>query len=447
MIRPRKALAVASFEFLSTVKRKGYLIATFGMPVFMIAYLALVGGISVFAAKKSAAPKLFGVVDLAAVLDLAGDTRAAGSSLPAQARELLESAGRADALKAAEAAAPATTTFRPFPTEEAASAALASGEVKGYFVVAADYLATGRVNSVVREGSPLESDRPVKHLGELLAERLLRGRVEEQVARLIRDPVQGGESWTVKPDGTRAPYSQAGEISRFAVPFVFAILLMISLLASAGYLLQAVATEKENKVVEVLLSSADPDEILAGKLLGLGAAGLIQISVWFGMAAAGGLLTTTALAIAGVEMPWLAIALAVPYFVLGYLLVGSLMLGTAALGSTMRESQQLSMVWTIPTIIPLVTATAIIADPHGILARVMTFVPFTAPLTSILRLSVEPSGIGWWEIPLSLALLCATIWFAIKVGARLFRIGVLLGGARPKLGEIVRQALARPRAG
>ena len=223
------------------------------------------------------------------------------------------------------------------------------------------------------------------------------------------------------------------------------ILLMASLLASAGYLLQAVATEKENKVVEVLLSSADPDEILAGKLLGLGGAGLIQIAVWFSMAAAGGTATVMLMSIAGVQIPWLAISLGVAYFVLGYLLIGSLMIGTASLGSTIRESQQLSMVWSILTVVPMVALNSLLAEPSGLVARILTWIPFTSPLTMIMRLSIDPRGVAWWEIVGSLAMLALGIYAAIKIGARLFRVGVLLSGARPKLREILRQAGLAPR--
>lgn len=442
MIRPRKVRAVAAFEFVSTIKRKGYLIATFGMPLFLAAYVGVIALISVSAAKKADAPKLYGIVDHAALIGLTQDTTVR-PPLPEAGRALVEAAGPEAGLQVAEQMK--GTTFRPFANEKDADSALRADQVKGYFVLPTDYLATGKVDSYVREASPFASGRPVDQLGQLIVERLLAGRVEPGIARLIRDPVTDGEKWTVKPDGSRTPRSTVSEVSRFIVPVVFAMLFMISLMFSASSLLLAVSTEKENRVVEVLLSSADPDEILAGKLLGLGGAGLIQVAIWFGMAAAAGLATTTALALAGVAMPWAAIVLAVPYFMLGYLLIGSLMLGTAALGSSMREAQQLSMVWTIPTIIPLVAMNALMAEPHGTLARVLTFIPFTAPITSILRLGIDPRGFAWWEVAASLFLLAAAIWLAIKLGARLFRIGVLLGGARPKLAEIFRQALLRPR--
>jgi len=444
VIRWRKVKAVASFEFLSTVKRKGYLIATFGMPIFMLAYVAVIGFFSGYAvAKKEKEIKLYGVVDHAQVLRLEGDAAAPLPPLPKEMQNFLAAAGQP--AEVSRAMGRGNAIFRPFADENEARAALQAQKVRGYYVVADDYLRSGRVDSVVREGSPLDSHGAGDQLGELLVQRMLAGKVSDDVASLVKQPIKTGKNLTYTNEGQLVEKSVSQEVAKIVVPIIFMILLMASLLASAGYLLQAVATEKENKVVEVLLSSADPDEILAGKLLGLGGAGLIQIAVWFSMAAAGGTATVMVMSIAGVQIPWLAISLGVAYFVLGYLLVGSLMIGTASLGSTIRESQQLSMVWSILTVVPMIALNSLLAEPNGVVARVLTWIPFTSPLTMVMRLSMDPHGVAWWEIVGSLAMLVVGIYAAINIGARLFRVGVLLSGARPKLREILRQAGLAPR--
>jgi ABC-2 type transport system permease protein len=443
MIRWRKVKAVANFEFLSTVKRPGYLIATFGMPVFLLAYAGVIGFFSGYAVhKKENELKVFGVVDNAQVLALSGDTSAPPPELPPAARELLKASGQGDAVGAALARGNAV--FRPFEDDVEARAALDAKKVAGYYVIAKDYLDTGVVDSYLRESTAFDMRGAGEQLSELLVQRMLTGKVPDKIASLVKEPIRSGKKWTVSPEGEVRERNTGREVARFVVPIVFGMLMMVSLLGSAGYLMQAVATEKENKVIEVLLSSADPDEILAGKLLGLGGAGLIQVVVWFSMAAAGGTLTATLMAIAGIEIPWLAISLGFVYFILGYLLVGSLLLGTASLGSTMRESQQLSMVWTILTVIPLVLLNTMMAEPHGTLARILSYVPFTTALTMVMRLAIDGRNVAVWEIALTLILLAASIWFALKIGARLFRVGVLLSGARPKFGEILRQAGLTP---
>jgi ABC-2 type transport system permease protein len=221
---------------------------------------------------------------------------------------------------------------------------------------------------------------------------------------------------------------------------VFAVLLLISIMSSAGYLIQGTALEKENKVVEVLLSSTNPEEILAGKLLGLGGAGLLQVGVWFSMIGVGGVAFAGALAGMGVEIPFLAIGFGILFFALGYLFTGSLMLSSGSLGSNQRESQQWSMVWAFMTASPMVFMGMFLEDPHNVAALVMTWIPFTAPLTMMLRMALDAGGVAWWEIAGSLVVLLGSTYLAIQLGARLFRVGLLLTGARPKLREILRQA-------
>jgi ABC-2 type transport system permease protein len=209
---------------------------------------------------------------------------------------------------------------------------------------------------------------------------------------------------------------------------------------SASYLLQATATEKENKVVEVLLSSADPDEILTGKLLGLGFAGMLQVLVWFGMIVLSALVGAGALTGLGVEIPWTGIIVAVFFFPTAYLFLGSLMLGTGALGGNLKESNQLSMIWSLPSAAPMLFLGFLLTDPHGVVGRVLTWIPFTAPVTVIFRSTIDPGGIAWWEMAGPFVLVALSTWVAIRIGARLFRVGLLLTGARPKLREILRQA-------
>ena len=114
--------------------------------------------------------------------------------------------------------------------------------------------------------------------------------------------------------------------------------------------------------------------------------------------------------------------------------------GSGSLGSNQRESQQWSMVWAILAFAPFVFMMMFLEEPHNGMAVAMTWIPFTAPLTVILRMTLDPPGIAWWEIAGSFVVLVVSTYVAIHLGARLFRVGLLLTGARPKLREILRQA-------
>ena len=197
----------------------------------------------------------------------------------------------------------------------------------------------------------------------------------------------------------------------------------------------------------VLLSSAWPDEILGGKLLGLGAAGLLQIGAWVAMLSAGAVGFAGLLVAFGISIPWLSLALAIPFFLAAYMFTGSLMLGLSSLGGTMREAQQWSAVLTIPTVVPLMMFGVILAEPNGLVPTILTFIPFTAPLTVLMRAAVEPAGFPWWQIALSFVVMVASTILALKISARLFRVGLLLTGSRPTLAQLWRQArLARGKA-
>ncbi len=438
MTRLHKVRTIATFEFLTAVKRPGYLIATFGMPLFVAAYGAIVAIPAYFAAQKDKADALFGVVDQAAVLALEGDVAAPTIQLSDDLRQTLESVGQGAALD--RALGDSNFVFRSFRTESDARAALQADRIKGYFVLAGDYMDSGRVDIYSPETVSLTRSDSRTAFANLVRQHLVRGRVDERLGKRLVSPMHDPRRFSVARTGEVTDGGRAASAVRLAVPLVFIVLFLMSVLMTAGYLMQGTATEKENKVVEVLLASANPDEILAGKLLGLGGAGLLQIAVWLLMALGTGIGVVPLLLSSGIQIPWLALTLAVPLFLMAFLFFGSLILGTGSLGSNMREAQQLAMVWSLTAALPLMMMSILIRDPHGTVARVMTWIPFSAGSLIMLRASMDPGSLPWWEIAGSLLVLMASTWLAIRLGARLFRVGLLSSGARPSLREIVRQA-------
>jgi ABC-2 type transport system permease protein len=439
MTRWRKISTVATFELLAAVKRPGYLIATFGMPLFMAAYGAVVAVPAYYADKKSREPALYGVVDNAGVLKLSGDVKtSAGPHVPEEMRRTLEAAGQGQALD--RALAFSNFVFRPFGSEEEGRQALAERTIKGLFVVPADYVTAGRIDAYSPDSLSISGSDARDAFGDLLRERLVSGRTDQALATRILKPIERTRRFAVTRTGEVRDAGQAASIVRFAVPFVFMFLFLLSILMTSGYLMQGTATEKENKVVEVLLASANPDEILAGKLLGLGGAGLLQIAVWLSIVLVTGLGVVPLLLSARVDVPWVAFGIAIPFFIVAFLFFGGLILGTGSLGSTMREAQQLAMVWTLTAALPMMMMAVLMREPNGTIARVLTWIPFTAGPVIVLRATTDAASLAWWEIGGSFLVLIVATWVALRLGARLFRIGLLSAGARPSLREIIRQA-------
>lgn len=422
MIRPERVVAVARFELLSVVKRWSYLITTFGLPLFLALISATVfGAQTYFLSQRAVESSVFGLIDQANVVDESVFEDDEGARV-----------WKVNAIE-----------VELYASLDAAKDDLEAGHIRALYVIEPHYLKTGEVRAVQSEKTPLLSMRgttvePV--LRSLLRRSLMVDQLDEEVqervlapANFVRTRLAPGGDDVVGIDET------IDLLVRTTIPLFLGVLLLTALLSASGYLVQTVSTDKESKIVEVLLASVTPEEILAGKLFGLGAAGLLQFAVWSSMVVFVAM-SASALLASVVAIPWQAIIVAPVLFVLGYLFMGSLMLATAALGANAAESQKLTVGWAMLAVLPLMVMVILLDEPNGFLGQLMTWVPFTSPLTVILRLAVDSAGIAWWEVIGSMLVLVLSTWAAIRVGARLFRVGFLLTGSRPSLAELWRQA-------
>jgi len=439
VIRNRQIATVAEFEFMSIVRTKGYLLSTLGLPALMVLYAIFAGWLgTVLERQIEGGAQVFGVIDHAGILDLSESLRGTLVDLPEPLRGALEASGAA-----AEALGPISyftdTVFRGFEDLDRAKAALLAEEITGFAVIPADFVATGAIDTYLADGFSLPSRTASENLAKMIGEQFLAQAPEGLRAR-IRDPISNARAWVVDETGAVRPDDVAARILRFGVPGAFILVFLISLLTTTGYLVQGTATEKENRVVEVLLSSAAPDEILAGKLLGLGAAGLLQVLVWFSMVLFGAVIAAGVALAAGIALPIKALVVGTVFFIAAYFFYGAIMLAFASFGNTQLEVQKLGSFWTLLAALPILFFPALLNAPHGTLARVLSWIPFTSSLTVLGRLALDPDGMAWWDLALALTILVISTWLALKMGARLFRIGLLAMGSRPKLREIWRQA-------
>ena len=205
----------------------------------------------------------------------------------------------------------------------------------------------------------------------------------------------------------------------------------MSIFFSAGFLQQGTVEDRQNRVMEILLSSVTAEQLLVGKLLGLGAAGLLQVGLYVVLVIVPG---TTVLSFINVPLGGVAISLL--YFAFGYTLFACLMAGFGMIGRTQQETAQLSALWTLAAVSPMWFIMAITTAPNGLTARVLSFFPLTSPVTMIIRLSV--GGVPWTDIAVSSVILVITIYFAIHGAARIFRAATLMYGKRPNLPELIR---------
>ena len=213
-----------------------------------------------------------------------------------------------------------------------------------------------------------------------------------------------------------------------------------AIVGSADYdeVLQSLGEEKEYRIMEILLSSVSAYQLLTGKILALGAAGLVQMFFW--LLSARLLVAVMSTNIAGflsnLQIPIDLAILSMIYFILGYLLFAILMAVVGSIAPTAREGQQLSVLFTMTAVLPFMFAPLIIENANHIVVQILTVFPLTAPLSVMIRLGV--ADIPSWQLVLSIILLILSVIGGLILGAKVFRTFLLMYGKRPALNEIIR---------
>ncbi len=215
----------------------------------------------------------------------------------------------------------------------------------------------------------------------------------------------------------------------FFSSFVFIILLMMMILSSGGMLIRSLVEEKSNRLIEILISSCTPDELLMGKVFGLSSLGLTQVIIWS--------LVGISLAGAGV-IPIEVFNNLVPifiYFLFGFVFYSAIFVGIGSIVTSEQEAQQITSYLSLVLVLPVALTLPAIENPDSLLVHILSLVPFTAPSIMILRFNIGP--IPGWEVILSAVIMIISIYFVVFVSAKIFRIGILSYGKKPSLREII----------
>lgn len=232
---------------------------------------------------------------------------------------------------------------------------------------------------------------------------------------------------------------EEGGRADFIVAFVMLFFIYISVLMYGLFVMRGVIEEKQSRIVEVLVSSVKPAQMMLGKVIGIGLVGLTQIGVWALSALALTTLGVSAFSSRGVTMPKIPASLLiyfVTFFLLGYFLFATLY---ALVGSTVaseEEGQQAQMPVTILLVIPMLIFNMILANPTSTSSTVLSMVPFFAPTLMMLRIAVINPPL--WQVLLSMAIMVATILASVWIAARIYRVGILMYGKRPSIAELGR---------
>jgi ABC-2 type transport system permease protein len=241
----------------------------------------------------------------------------------------------------------------------------------------------------------------------------------------------------VSPRGKNAPDPQTMFIATLALVMV----MYITVLLYGINVMRSILEEKTSRIMEVMLSTATSKEMMAGKILGVGAVGLTQVGIWAAAAAAfAGYAVVTSGMIKQVKAamnPMLLIYFVV-FFLLGYVLYSTLCAAVGSMVNSEQEAQQMQFLVMMPMILAIIFITNIFTHPNSSIAVFGSLFPFTAPLVMFSRIAMQGGDTPVWQIGLSIALMLATIYGMIWLCGRIYRVGILMYGKKPNLPEIMK---------
>lgn len=402
-------LLVARREFLEQVRKRAFILSTVLIP----ALFALSIGVSTLVNQHLNTSRHIAVV-------------AADQTLAAEVRSELQS-NKTDQSNYELAAADRASLVQR----------VQSKQLDGFYWIEVEQ---GKVPTATYESLSSGDFVGIDRLRGALSRVVVRGRLSQRgipagdVDSLLKDV--SVDSRQISAEGREV---KSNALTTFFKGYIMAILLMISTMMYGMNVARSIIQEKTSRIYEVVLSIAEPGQLLAGKLIGTGAVGMLQLAIW--VVAAGILATPGAAgaAMAGkldLHFQPLEGVLFVVYFVLGYLLNASIFAGLSASCETEQDLQMYAPITSVPLALSFSLIMAVVSNPNSALSLGASLFPLTAPIIMMFRMGAQMPPI--WQFVVSIALMLVSIWGALTISARLYRVGILMYGKRATLPELIR---------
>ena len=409
----RKTLIVARWEFIERAKRKSFIIGLFLTPALMLLF--------------GAGPSLLRSVirnDSALTIAVYDGTGIVYDSLKAELAQgyRLSDNSMKYLLSRADSQATDVATLK-----QSIDVELLGSRISAAILIPAEARDSAQVEYRSLNTSDIETISMLEaRISRILARgRLLKAGLDPSLVHEL-NRTTNMRTVRVSHEGDK----ESGFLESMGISYAFLVFMLISILFSGQMLVRSLVEEKSNRIVEMLVSSCTPLDLMMGKILGISGLAMVQVAFW-------GLVGYLAILAAGLSnLPLEHLWLMAVYFVLGFLLYAALFVALGCLASTEQEAQQLSSYLTMLLMLPIVLAIIAIQNPNSPLLTALTLIPFLTPQMMFVRLPITPPPL--WEIMLTLILLSASIIVLAWIAARIFRVGILLTGKRPELGEIIR---------
>jgi ABC-2 type transport system permease protein len=396
-----KTWLVLKNEFLSAVLRRSFLLTLVLLPLMSFIILLVVSGIQ----------KSSGDANTDALTDFFSP-KVESSNLP---EGFIDLSGIVKEVPQASQG-----KLLRYDNEEAAKKAVEAGTISAYYVIEKDFLAEGTILYMRPDYNPLGGMENTGAIETLMANALTDGDIE--LAYRVQDPLN------VKEVSLAAtPQRSSSNMLTFFLPYIVTFLFYIVILTSSSLLLNNISTEKQNRMMEILMTSVTPRQMLTGKIIALGFVGLLQTIVWSGSGYLMLLFSGQQFALGDAfKLPPSILIWGIVYFILGYAVYASLMAGVGALVPNIREASQTTTIVILPLIIPLVFISSLIQAPNSPLSVVLSLFPLTAPVSMMTRLAA--TTVPFWQTALAAVLIGLTALFLVQSAAKMFRAQNLLSG-------------------
>jgi ABC-2 type transport system permease protein len=322
-----------------------------------------------------------------------------------------------------------TVPMTPYADETRAKADLQAGKIQAYYVIPGDYLETGQAKvTYLKELNGMASQQ----FNAFLTTNLF----SSQPADIAKRIIDGSQIVVQSSDNSQL--STQDRIINLILPVISGILFIVAMSTSSGYLLQAVVEEKENRTMEIMVTSVSPGQLMSGKVIADIAVSITQLLVW-------SIFLVLALLFAKSYFPFLSglkfsgeiIGIIIAVMVPAFIMISGLMAAVGATVTEASEGQQIMGLFTIPIWLPYILIATFINNPNSPLAIILSIFPLTAPMTITMRIGL--STIPTWQIVMSVVILVLSAIGAVWLAGRAFRLGMLRYGQRLRLKEIFSQ--------
>lgn len=394
-----KIWLVAKGEYLKRVAKRSFLLGTFLIPMLF----AVIIGITIFIIEQDRNKNPFGYVDNSGLLNMT------------QLSEMKEDEEWVEIIS--------------YPDQNAAISALEKGEIQGFYVISEDFLNSRKVDLYYWDENP---DSSVL----IQFDNFIRASVLPEGPNIIEKRIIEGVNLTLQSaDGKRQFDDEVGFVI-ILFPLAVAIFFIFSVMSASGYFLQAITDEKENRTMEIAITSLSPGQLISGKSLGLIGVALTQIFIWLiSTAIAWWVAQKTFPEIQVVKLPWDILIVFLLFFIPSFALIGGMMAAIGGAVTELQEGQQIAGILNLLFTFPLFLSALAFANPDSPILIFMSFWPTTSFLTITLRWGL--TIIPYWQIIISLLILIITGGITIWIAARIFRVGMLQYGQKLNIRAIM----------